>query len=252
MDVLPIWPNKKKFKNKVLPDNFRLLIIGSSGCGKNVLLMRMLLVPEFLDYDNLLFYSTTIQQFEIQLLKHGFENKLSKQDLLYIYNHHSIIPDYIDTPLEIIKWFIKKQYIVPSVKQEIEITLSSKSGDLIYCDALPKDRKNLIIFDDVVNEKNQNIQKSYFTRGRHNNCNVIYISQTYYQLDKNSIRGNANCFVFFKLGKSDRDHVYPDLFYGIFEDKVEFTQTVTQHWKTKYNYFYLDKENETMTDDLFT
>jgi type IV secretory pathway VirB4 component len=52
---LPIWnKNKIYFNNKILPNNFRMLIVGSSGCGKNVLLMKMLLKDGFIDYNNLI------------------------------------------------------------------------------------------------------------------------------------------------------------------------------------------------------
>jgi ABC-type sugar transport system ATPase subunit len=39
-----------------LLNSFRMLIVGLSGCGKTVLLLRMLVEPGFIDNDNLIIY----------------------------------------------------------------------------------------------------------------------------------------------------------------------------------------------------
>ena len=66
-----------KFNNhENLPNSFRMLIIGSSGCGKTTLLFYMLLEPNFIDYNNLLIFTTTPEQQDYQLLYHGFLNNL--------------------------------------------------------------------------------------------------------------------------------------------------------------------------------
>ena len=257
---LPVWRKTQTlFQNAILPNNFRLLIIGSSGCGKNVLLMKMLLADNFMDYNNLIFYSTTINQIELQILKEGLENNLTKKSIRNIFENQDRIPDEVESPFSIVEWY-KENIINSDIKNKneyideenkINVTFSNKPEDIIYCDNLPKNKKNLVIFDDVVNIKNQDIQKSYFTRGRHNNCNVINISQTYYALDKNSIRNNSNCFIFFKLGKRDKDMVYQDLISNIEPDKMSFDNFIRNHWKEKYNYIYLDREKEEIIEELF-
>lgn len=243
---LPVWNNNKIiFKNKILPNNFRMLIVGSSGCGKNVLMLKMLIEEDFLDYDNLIFYSTTINQIELQIFKFALENGLTKKAIRNIFDNQDKLIGM--SPEEIIVFYknnIKnlidvKDYI--NEEQKINVKFSDKFEEIIPCDDLPKNKKNLIIFDDVVNVKNQNIQKSYFTRGRHNNCNIIYISQSYYDLDKNSIRNNSNIFIFFKLNKRDRDLIYNDLFSNIIE-KLNFDHKVLNHWNTKYNYIFLNRD----------
>ena len=103
---LPIWNrNKTLFNNKILPNNFRLLIIGSSGCGKNVLLMKMLLADDFMDYNNLIFYSTTINQIELQILKEGLENDLTKKAIRNIFQNQDKIPEEVNTAYSIIEWY---------------------------------------------------------------------------------------------------------------------------------------------------
>ena len=205
--------------------------------------MKMLLEDNFLDYDNLICYSTTINQIELQILKEGFESGLTKKAIRNIFENQEKFPKDVKSASHITEYFVKNIKNVENVKDyvnedgKINVNFSNKGEDILFCDHLPTDRKNLIIFDDVVNLKNQNIQKSYFTRGRHNNCNVIYISQSYYDLDKNSIRNNSNCFIFFKLNKKDKDLIYIDLFSNII-DKLEFYTLLLNHWKRNINTFF--------------
>jgi hypothetical protein len=49
---------------------------------------------------------------------------------------------------------------------------------------------------------------NYFVYGRHNNINIIYLAQSYFQLPKKSIRDNANYLILFPLGKSDINSLY--------------------------------------------
>ena len=62
-----------------------MLIIGASGCGKIQLLFKMLLTPNFLDYDNLIIFSKTVYQEEYQILYHGIKNRLSKESIIKIF-----------------------------------------------------------------------------------------------------------------------------------------------------------------------
>ena len=41
------------------------------------------------------------------------------------------------------------------------------------------DNQKLVIFGDFVCEKNQKPLIEYFIRGRHKNCSVIYLSQSF-------------------------------------------------------------------------
>ena len=67
---------------------------------------------------------------------------------------------------------------------------------------LNEEYKNLMIFDDCMLEK-QNKTQSYYTRGRHSNCDCFYISQNYFKLDRQTVRENSNFIIFLYL-----DEVY--------------------------------------------
>ena len=115
---------------------------------------------------------------------------------------------------------------------------------------LNKIKKNLIIFDDCVTEKNQEIMSAYYTRGRHNNCNSIYLSQSWFDLPKKTIRNNSNFIILFKLNKRDKDLIYSDLFSNTLE-KEDFTFIINKQWNTKYKYIAFDREEDQILDDVF-
>ena len=255
----PIWNNNQmKFNHHPnLLNSFRMLIVGSSGCGKTFLLLKMLLTPNFMDYNNLIIFSTTINQPELQLIKLAFEQKLTKEAIINIFNNQD---KYKNMSLgEIVEVFTKDSNNI-SV-EPINTLFSPDSTKITSPNNLkrtldpasfvqPKNAKHLIIFDDVINNKNQDIMKQYYTRGRHNNCNCIYLSQNYFDLDKNNIRNNSNFFIFFKLNKTDKSNIYRDIFSSSF-DKEQFDEAFEDCTSKKYGYLAYNKETETIMDSVF-
>ena len=64
--------------------------------------------------------------------------------------------------------------------------------DLPSPDKIPKDLMKLMIFDDA--RAKEPVINEYFCRGRRNNCNMIYLSQNLFSLDRQSVRENCNLF----------------------------------------------------------
>ena len=56
----------------------------------------------------------------------------------------------------------------------------------------------------------QSKAEAYYTRGKRNNFDVFYISQSYLRLPRETVRENANFFVFFLQGKNNLNHIYND------------------------------------------
>ena len=50
-----------------------------------------------------------------------------------------------------------------------------------------EDNQKIVIFDDYVCEKNQREIVDYFIQGRHKNCSVIYLSQSFYKTPRDII-----------------------------------------------------------------
>lgn len=71
-------------------------------------------------------------------------------------------------------------------------------------DALPN---SVFIFDDVITES-QEIIRTYFTRGRHNNIDIFYLTQSFSCVGKQLIRDNANMLILFKQDETNIRHIY--------------------------------------------
>lgn len=71
-------------------------------------------------------------------------------------------------------------------------------------DDMDKEVNNLVIWDDLVLNKKQDDVEKYYMRARKRNCSVIYLSQSYYDINK-FIRKNSNYLVILNLGGSKRE-----------------------------------------------
>ena len=55
-----------------------------------------------------------------------------------------------------------------------------------------------VVFDDMLLSKEESNIDVFLTRGRHNNIDIYYISQSYFHLPKNTIRNYSNILFLFK------------------------------------------------------
>ena len=74
--------------------------------------------------------------------------------------------------------------INPKVGYEV---IEAHGDEIIPLEELPEDNQKIVVFDDLVCEKNQNVIINYFINGRHKNCCVIYLTQTFYKVPKTSV-----------------------------------------------------------------
>lgn len=70
-------------------------------------------------------------------------------------------------------------------------------GDEMDCE----DNQKLVIFDDYVSEKNQKDLINYFIEGRHKNCSVIYLSQSFYKTPRD-VRLNCSHYCIYEFPSS--------------------------------------------------
>ena len=82
-------------------------------------------------------------------------------------------------------------------KIPIDEIFHSSNEEIIPISEMEDRNQKLIIFDDYVCEKNQNDIINYFIQGRHKNCCVIYLSQSYYKTPKD-IRINCSHYIIFE------------------------------------------------------
>ena len=89
---------------------------------------------------------------------------------------------------------------------------------------LPKEKQVLMVFDDVVNysDKEQNLIKDYYIRGRNINrgVSICYLSQSFFKIPK-IIRLQCNYLILLKLGsKRDLNLILADYGLGVERDEL--------------------------------
>jgi len=233
-------PKKTKTHSDIFPESFRCLIIGQSGSGKTALLMRMLLQENILDHNKLFVFGRSLHQPEYQIIKAGFEHRLPKSEITEILKHNSMINDLDDKPAHVAAGL--SQNLDDDEKGDIDCEFYEDPGDIPDPKDFDKQDKNLIIFDDIMTDKNQTAPGAFFTRSRHNNIDCIYISQNYYHLPRHTIRSNSNFLILFNLDPVDTDHLYRDSGASVdFKDINKFRYLCERAWNKKYGYLVIDK-----------
>ena len=244
MEAKYFWSSKQtRFHSDMVPDSFRCLIVGSSGSGKTALLMRMLLQENVLDYNKLFIFGRSLHQPEYQILKIGFENNLPKALIIEILKNNSLINTSNDTPENVI--LALSEDLDEDEKGNISCEFYENPTDIMDPKEFNKNDKNLIIFDDIMTDKNQSTPGAFFTRSRHNNIDCIYISQNYYHLPRQTIRANSNFLILFNLDPIDTDHLYRDSGASVdFKDINKFRELCQQTWSKPYGYLVIDKSKK--------
>ena len=102
-----------------------------------------------------------------------------------------------------------------------------------------KYKGSVVIFDDMLGAKNSSQIDEFFTRGRHEDLDVYYISQSYFALPRQSIRSNSDRLILFKQSLRDVQSMYYDI--GAYDMKYdEFKEMCHKAWDEKYNYLCID------------
>ena len=188
----------KKFKQlySFMPnDTFRMLICGNSGSGKTNLLYHMLIEP-LIYYDKIYLYAKNLEQEKYQNLMKEM-NEASNEEAGY--NIMEVSNDAI-----------------------IPINHLNYEGN-----------QKLIIFDDYVCEKNQRQIVDYVIQGRHKNCSIIYLSQSFYKTPRD-IRLNCSHYCIYEFPSSrERNMISSEL--GV--DKEKFKKAT----KKPFSFLYVDK-----------
>ena len=79
----------------------------------------------------------------------------------------------------------------------------------------------------------------FYTRGRHEDLKVYYISQSYFGLPRQSIRNNSDRLILFKQTLGDVQSVYYDI--GPYDMKYdEFKEMCHKAWSERFNYLCID------------
>ena len=222
------------------------LICGKTGSGKTYLLIKALLQENLLDYDSLYIYTSTPDQPAYQFLQHGFRVGLTKEAIRYLFTQY-IDDDSIDMTVADFCEEFKNDPGMRGTAGKITVHLSSKA--LPQPEDLHKNKKHIIIFDDCVNQRDQSLQKEYYTRGRHMNCTVFYLTQRYYDVPK-IIRDNSNLVILFS-----QPHKSLTLLFNELDARNTDKLRLIAHdaWSKKHHYIAINtalEDEENITTDI--
>ena len=103
-----------------------------------------------------------------------------------------------------------------------------------------------VIFDDMLEQGMKDVSP-FFTRGRHENIDVYYLSQRYFELPL-LIRDNSNIIILFKQTAKTVQNLYNDIA-GFDMSYDEFKNLCREAWSKKYSYLKIDRldDNEKYT-----
>ena len=204
IEALYVWKENGKPKANhhfLLPHSIRGLIVGKSNCGKTTLLNNPLLKEGCLEYTKLLVYGASLHQIEYKLMKAAFDKGLSKNQIRVLFERQKQIqkqggPEEVINKYDgICKGRIKADFF------------SHGEGKVPDPTVLDPAEKNLLILDDVMTFS-QKTAEDYFTRGRHNNVDVFYITQSYFELPRRTIRENSYFLILFHQDEKNLRHIF--------------------------------------------
>ena len=72
---------------------------------------------------------------------------------------------------------------------------------------LNENENGITVFDDILGSSNIKFIDQFFIRGRHNNLDIYYLSQSYFDLPKRTIRNNSNKTSLFNQTLKDFEHI---------------------------------------------
>ena len=101
----------------------------------------------------------------------------------------------------------------------------------------------IVVFDDILGSSNSRFIDQFFIRGRHNNLDIYYLSQSYFDLPKRTIRNNSNKIILFNQTLKDIEHIYRDVA-GYDMNYDEFKELCRKSWDEDYNYLCIDRSKK--------
>ena len=137
-------------------------------------------------------------------------------------------------------------------QNNIETVFTSIKEDLPTIQEMNGDTKKLFVFDDLSGDKEfrENIRR-FFSKGRPNNCQAIYLTQQFSEVQPKSIRENTTNLILFKTAGDSFDKVYKDMVKEVMENKNDFKILVNRIWRKKHSYVYINKIDDIIINNIF-
>lgn len=140
----------------------------------------------------------------------------------------------------------KYKYLCELLRSINEIGCYTFSGSQNAIDPNLLKKNSLIVFDDVVNDReiNKVAVRNIFTLGRHRCLDVIYIIQSYTALKKHLIRDNCNFIILFKQDDLNLKHVFNDFSVNSDMKFEKFREFCLECWQEPFGFVCISPEHE--------
>ena len=197
----------------------RILICGASNSGKGNLTTQMIMKQ--LAYDRIYVYSKHLHQSKYVFLK-----------------------EYLTDLEECIKKANKSKTKIPIIMDWTE-----DLNQLVSCDNLDKEYRNLILIDDynILTKQQEKAVAKMYTTCRHVNTSIIFVGQLYFRTPR-SIRLNLSYIILFNSKNRKEISLLSQEQGASLENKNEFKNLYNSILKEKYSFMVID--NETNDDNL--
>ena len=149
---------------------------------KNTFLINLLLRPGWLDYNNINIFGKSLFQPEYHILKKAFEENLPKEVIIRLFENQNKITDLGISSISVVEEMAKDI----RDKSDVECKFYESAEDVPDPTKLSLEKKNLMVFDDLLLEKKITFE-SYYVRGRHSNVDCFYLAQNYVKLSGQTI-----------------------------------------------------------------
>ena len=134
----------------------------------------------------------------------------------------------------------KIHIITRSPEQYNKIEIEDVSVDEDLEDKSIQDFQNCcVVFDDML-DTSQKLIDPFFARRRNNDLDVYYLSQSYFDSPKRTIRNNSNIIILFQQTLKDVEHIYRDIA-GFDMSYDEFKSLCREAWRESYNYLLINR-----------
>ena len=134
----------------------------------------------------------------------------------------------------------QKQEPIFIIKKSLNQYPNIKAQTSDQIEPLEHYENSTVVFDDMLLSKQESNIDLFFTRGRHNNIDIYYISQSCFHLPKNTIRNNSNIIILFKRTLRDLILLFHDIA-GLDMNLEEWKRLCRKAWENDYDYLQIDR-----------
>lgn len=226
---MPKWP-------------MRELVIGGSGEGKTNAVLNPI-VFDWVDIDTLVVCAADIEEEKYEFLKEWAEAKQEDRQT-DIENYHRMMKNVKEEnrphePLPFEFLFIDNIHDLPDIK-----LWDKPVAELEYKPpiTLSKNRRTLVLIDDMINEKYQGNVSDIFIRGRKKNIGVIYLAHSFFAVPEMMRKQTKQYMLFGGLTKKNIQGIADGISIGLeWKDFNEYYQEGTKQESVEdHPFMYID------------